>query len=305
MPALQRVEGRGQRGVGDMCARLGHRHRRAVEQSLGRIIGHSPLRPGADADARRCAGELLRIAEIAAAGGRNQQRRVGQGAREGTDGVQALAHQLHTDARDGAIAGLEADHAAKRRRADDAAGCLGAERHRKEARRHTRRRAGGRAARCVAGVMRVGGGARAACGEFGGHGLAHHHTAGGFRQRHGRRIGARAMIGPNRRAVFGGQIGGVQHVLHANRNPGKAAADGLAGANLGGVVRGEGANGGLGGLDALKLGFMPLRNTQPPRGNPRQSLGGCQHRQCTHRSSPPRHLMQGWRVTGLRSMFEA
>src|SRR5437762_822853 len=79
-------------------------------------------------------------------------------------------------------------------------------------------RAARRAARRVAGVVRVGGRARMAVGEFGSDGLTQEDRAGGARQRHGAGVEARAAAGVDRRAVAGRHVGGVEDVLDAERH---------------------------------------------------------------------------------------
>ena len=79
------------------------------------------------------AAVCVRVAKVAAGDGAGEQRAVGDGAGKDADRVEAVGHDLHAAAADQAEGGLVADHAAKGRRADDAAGGLGAVGQREQA----------------------------------------------------------------------------------------------------------------------------------------------------------------------------
>ena len=121
-------------------------------------------------------------------------------------------------ARDQAVRRLEAVHAAERRRADDRAGGLAAQRERHHAGGDRGCRAARGAAGRVLGVVRI---ARLAGREvraLGGHRLAEDHRAGGAQAFHHDRVVARRAALVQHGAVLGRHVGGVDDVLHADRH---------------------------------------------------------------------------------------
>ena len=126
------------RGV-DRCSGAGERVGDAGQQGLGFRGGGIPGGRAADADAWRAAGLGVRIAQVSAGDGAGEQRAVGDGASHDADRVEAVGHDLHADAADHAVGRLVADDAAVGRRADDAAGGLGAVGEREQAGADARR----------------------------------------------------------------------------------------------------------------------------------------------------------------------
>ena len=68
------------------------------------------------------------------------------------------------------------------------------------------------------GLAGIGGGAGLAGGELGGDGLADDDAACGFRPGDGGGVGAGLPVGPDGGAVLAGHVGGVEHVLDADRD---------------------------------------------------------------------------------------
>ncbi len=121
------------------------------------------------------------------------------------------------DARDQAVARLEAVDAAIGRGPDHRAVGLGAERQRQHVGRDRRRRARRRAARRVLGVVRVAGLVGPVDGELGGHGLAEDHGARGAQPADHRGVRARPPPGVQHGAVLGRHVVSVDDVLDADR----------------------------------------------------------------------------------------
>ena len=105
---------------------------------------------------------------------------------------------------------------------------------------HRRRRAAGRAARCVGRVVRVAGGAGREVGELGAHRFAQHHRPGFTAQGDRGGIGAWAVTGIDRRAVSGGEISRVKQVFDAHGQAMQQATHRASVQRAGGGQRGVG-----------------------------------------------------------------
>ena len=113
---------------------------------------------------------------------------------------------------------LIAHHATERRRADDRAGRLRAQRQRHHHISHGRCRATGGAAWRMRHIVRIGSFAGGEHGEFGGHRLAENDGPCGTQQRHAGCVPGRSVPRVYRRAIAGGHVRGVNKVLDANRH---------------------------------------------------------------------------------------
>ena len=172
--------------------RKGHvDHRRALVGKLGgrrlqqrlrigrRVVPH---RRAEEADARP-ADRAVDLDRRQLEHGAAQQRDVVEGARHQAQRVERMALHLDADPREVAEGRLVADHAAIGGGPDHRAAGLGAEGERHVAVGDGRRRAGRRAARRVAGIVRIGGRAGMAVGEFRRHRLAEDDGVGGAAER--------------------------------------------------------------------------------------------------------------------------
>ncbi len=113
---------------------------------------------------------------------------------------------------------LIAHHATERRRADDRACRLRAQRQRHHHISHGRCRATGGAAWRMRHIVRIGSFAGGEHGEFGGHRLAENDGPCGTQQRHAGCVPGRSVPRVYRRAIAGGHVRGVNKVLDANRH---------------------------------------------------------------------------------------
>jgi hypothetical protein len=68
-------------------------------------------------------------------------------------------------------------------------------------------------------IVRIAGFRRLQKRELGRHRLAEHDAAGATRDRHQRCVRARPIAGIDRRAELGREVGGVENILHADRQP--------------------------------------------------------------------------------------
>ena len=147
-----------------------------------------------------------------------EQSEIRGAAGEPADRVERPGELLDAGEIGAAARRLRAEDAAERCRADDRAAGLRPEGER----RHEGGDGGGGAARRAARrprrIMRVGGAARCRVGEFGGHGLAENDGAGRTHLRDAGGVALRAMAAIDRRAVAGRHVGGVEEVLHRDRN---------------------------------------------------------------------------------------
>ena len=156
--------------------------------------------------------------------GAAEQRDVVERARHQAQRVDRMALHLDADPREVAEGRLVADHAAIGGRPDHRAAGLRAEGERHMAVGHGGGRARRRAARRVAAIVRIGGRAGMAVGEFRGHRLAQDHGVGGPAQRHAGGVAERHLALEDRRVVAGRHVVGVDDVLHADRHAAQHAA---------------------------------------------------------------------------------
>ncbi len=190
---------------------------RAFEQVLGIGAGIVPGRGAAKTDARRRPGAVDRTARLHQKG-RADQRQIIEAAANQAQRIEIVALHLNADATEFAKAGLVADHAAERRRADRRTAGLGAkaDRHLEIGDR------GGRAARRapwgVRRVVRMHGFARVPVGEFGRHRLPEDDAARRPGQRDAGSIGKGPVATVDRRAVLGRHVIGVDDVLDPDRH---------------------------------------------------------------------------------------
>ena len=146
-------------------------------------------------------------------------------AAEQTHGIEEPREAFHADGRDQPVRRLEPGDAAERRRPDDRAGGLTAERDRQHGGGD---RGGGtrrRAARRMRRVSRIAGAGRHHPGKFGGHRLAEDQAAGAPHHRHRGGIGARPMAGVDGRAILRRQVGGIEDVLDPDRKTAQRRAN--------------------------------------------------------------------------------
>ena len=189
--------------------------------------------------------------------GAAEQGDVVERARHQAQRVERMALHLDADAREVAEGRLVADHAAIGGRPDHRAAGLGAEGERHMAVGHRGGRARRRAARRVAGIVRIGGRAGMAVGEFRRHRLAHDHGVGGPAERHAGGVAERHLALEDRRVVAGRHVVGVDDVLDADRHAAQHAfPDGVGGLGLGdrqvGIEEGPGLHDGLALGDAIE-----------------------------------------------------
>ena len=146
-----------------------------------------------------------------------------QVARKDADFIQRGRLVEHAGTRQQATRWLERVNTTKRRRADDRAVGLGAQRHRHHACGDGRSRAAGRAARRVGQIVRVACGARLRGGKFGGHGLAENHRTCCAQARHHGGVAHRIAARMDGTAVLGRKIHGVDDVLDTHRHTKQSA----------------------------------------------------------------------------------
>jgi hypothetical protein len=153
-----------------------------------------------------------------------EQCAVFDGASDDADRIERLGVMLHARAVDRAEARFVAGDAAVRRRSYRRAAGLRSERKRHHEVRHRCAGPAGRTAGRVPGIVRVASGPRHARGKLGSHGFPEDDAAGAAHQRDARGIGARPKAGVHPRVVLRRHVGGVDDVLHADRNTGEKPA---------------------------------------------------------------------------------
>ena len=141
---------------------------------------------------RRCHRARIGIVGVVAGKHFENERGVGERAREHADMVERARQHQRAGARDHPMRRLDAIDAAEGRRPDHRAIGLRADCERHHAGGDRRRRTGRRAARRARGVMRVARRTRMEIGEFRGHRLADDHRAGFAQPRDGGRNRASA-----------------------------------------------------------------------------------------------------------------
>ena len=280
----------------DRRAGPGRRLRHALQQRpcLGLRLGRG--RAPAEGQARGARRLGLRRAIVPPGQPAHDQRRIPHRPGDDADGIERFAHHLHPRPVQGAVGRLEADRAAIGGRTDDAAGGLGAEAGMEIPRRRPGRRAGGTAARRMRRVGRVGGRPRMPRGEFRRHRLAEDHRPGPPPERDAGGIRPRPVPGPDRRAVLRGLVGGIQHVLHAERQAmqrPRRPPRGARGVELRGlppgqrrVEPGEGAQHRLPRRDAVQQRLTQRRGGEAAVAQAARSLGGGEIGKMRHGGAP-------------------
>ena len=217
----------GQRGVHHVKARVGLQGLQPLRQRqlgvLGRVLpdvrahhGHPP-RAAAGGRLPRYIGEgpvAHRVVAAVHAQGVKYRGQVSGMAGKKAHRVQAVGGLEHAGARDQPKRRLHAPDAAKTGWPDDAARRLRAQcsRHHTECHRHGRAAAAG--ARRALGGPRVEGLAQRVNGKLGGHGLARHQGTGTLQVEDRAGVVAGREAGPQGAAHLGGEVSGVEDVLH-------------------------------------------------------------------------------------------
>ncbi len=132
--------------------------------------------------------------------------------------VERARKRQRARARNQAMAGFDAEHAAKRGRTDHRAVGLRSDRQRHHAGSHRRGRARGRAARRAVHVARISRLARMEIGELGCHRLADDHRARLAQPGNRGGIRFRPAAGENRRAALGRKVGRIKDILDSDRD---------------------------------------------------------------------------------------
>ena len=133
--------------------------------------------------------------------------------------VHRLREEKHPSRINPVITGLEANDPAKRRRPDDRADRLRAQRQRKEPRCHTRRRTAARSARRMISVVRVSRRPRLKVGELGRDRLARDQRPVPFQPRHHIRFHPLEQLRRQLRTGLRGKPVHAKKVLHTHKQP--------------------------------------------------------------------------------------
>ena len=214
-----RCQCRRQGRFSDFGTGSGQDFRSLGKNSDGISIDQRPFEGAAEIDAQRwrIAAALCHQQSWIAGDHAGEQAGIGYRAPEHANRIERLRQVLDAGPGDAAIAGLEANHTAECRRPDHRSCGLGTERQRHHAVGNCGGRTARRAARRVAGMMRIVGLAGMESGKFRGHRLAQHDATGGAQQRHHGSVGCRLLTGIDWRAVGGRHVDRIEQVLDPDR----------------------------------------------------------------------------------------